>query len=96
MAQKKSKLAKVFIILTLIFIVFASFAVYIVMYAWFRWWNDNKCKSWYIRDEELGDCVAETIEENIENTEVNDETSCTEAGWTWYKENNICILPDAQ
>ena len=94
MAQKKSKLAKVFIFLTLIFIVFASFAVYIVMYAWFKWWNDTKCKSWYIRDEEIQDCVIETIEENHETPEINDEKTCKIAWWTWYKENWICILWD--
>ena len=94
MTQKKSKFAKVFIFLTLIFIVFASFAVYIVMYAWFKWWNDNRCKSWYIRDEEIQDCVAETIEENIETPEINDEESCTKAWWTWYEENWVCIEGD--
>jgi len=96
MAQKKSKVAKIFIRLTLIFIIFTSFAVYIVMYAWFKWWNDSRCKDWYIRDEEIQDCVEEIIEENIQTTEINEEESCTQAGWTWYAENNICILPDAQ
>lgn len=96
MAQKKSKVAKIFIRLTLIFIIFASFAVYIVMYAWFKWWNDSRCKDWYIRDEEIQDCVEEIIEENIQTTEINDEESCTQAEWTWYEENQICILPDAE
>lgn len=90
---KKSKLAKVFIRLTLIFIVFASFAVYIVMYAWFRWWSDNPCDEWYIRNTETQECEEEIIE-NIE--EITEEESCTDAWWTWYTENNICILPDVQ
>ena len=99
MAQKKSKVAKVFIFVTLIFIVFASFAVYIVMYAWMTNTSKNPCEEWYILNTETGECEEETTntdEENIEkidNTALDNEESCTQAGWKWYEENNICILP---
>ena len=97
MVQKKSKVAKVFIRLTLIFIVFASFAVYIVMYAWISNSNKNRCQEWYILNTETWECEEDTsINENENNTILDDEESCTQAGWTWYEENQICILPDAQ
>lgn len=93
MTNQKSKIAKVFIFITLIAIVFASFAIYIVMYAWFSTQNDNPCDEWYIRNAETQECEEE-ITENIE--EITEEEKCTGQGWTWYAENNICILPDAQ
>lgn len=105
MTKKRSKLAKFFIYLTLIFIVFASFAAYIVMYAWINGSSKSKCQEWYIFDEERGQCIAQIMdidndknnnEINPSNSELNDEESCELAGWTWYQENNICILPDAQ
>ena len=98
MATKKSKLAKIFIFLTLIFIVFASFAVYIVMYAWFNANKNNPCQEWFILNTETWECEEETTntDENINNTALENEESCTEAGWTWYEENQICILPDAE
>ena len=98
MTQKKSKVAKIFIFLTLIFIVFASFAVYIVMYAWFNANKNNPCQGWFVLNTETWECEEETIiadEKNIENTDLDNEWSCTEAGWTWYEENQICILPGA-
>lgn len=93
MAHQKSKIAKVFIFITLIAIVFASFAIYIAMYAWFNAQNNNPCDEWYIRNAETQECEEQIIE-NIE--EITEEEKCTEQGWTWYAENNICILPDAQ
>lgn len=93
MANQKSKIAKVFIFITLIAIVFASFAIYIVMYAWFNTKNNNPCDEWYIRNAETQECEEEIIE-NIE--EITEEEKCAEQGWTWYTENEICILPDAQ
>lgn len=94
MAQKKSKLAKVFIFLTLIFIVFASFAVYIVMYAWINANKNNPCQEWFVLNTETWECEEETEntnEENINNTVIDNEESCKEAGWTRYEENKICI-----
>lgn len=97
MAPKKSKLAKIFIFLTLIFIVFASFAVYIVMYAWFNANKNNPCQEGFVLNTETWECEEETTNtdeenvENIDNTELNDEESCTAAWKTWYAENNICI-----
>ena len=98
MTQKRSKFAKVFIFLTLIFIVFASFAVYIVMYAWFSNSNNNSCPEWYILNEETWECEDESIENGTEITEIenDEEKNCTEQWWTWYEENQICILPDAE
>lgn len=98
MTQKKSKVAKIFIFLTLIFIVFASFAVYIVMYAWFNANNNNPCQEWFVLNTETWECEEETTkidEENVDNTTLDNEESCTEAWWTWYIENQICILPEA-
>ena len=91
---KKSKAAKVFIYLTLAFIVFASFAAYIVMYAWITNSNKSTCPEWYQLNEDTQKC--EEINETNKETEIDNEESCTEAWWTWYVENNICILPDAQ
>ena len=91
---KKSKAAKVFIYLTLAFIVFASFAAYIVMYAWIANSNKKNCPEWYILNEETQEC--EEISDTDEKIELDNEESCTKAGWTWYIENNICILPNAQ
>lgn len=99
MAQKKSKLAKFFIYLVLFFIVFSFWAIYIVMYAWMNETTQNSCEEGFVLNEETWECEEETSivdEENIENTALDSEESCTEAGWTWYAENNICILPDAQ
>lgn len=93
MVQKKSKLAKAFIFITLILVVFSWFAVYLAMYAWFNAQDNNPCDEWYIRNAETQECEEEIIE-NIE--EITEEEKCTEQGWTWYAENNICILPDAQ
>ena len=95
---KKSKTAKVFIYITLIFIIFASFAAYIVMYAWIANTVKNPCEEWYVLNEETWDCeeVVNTDNENDEDIVLDNEESCTEAGWAWYAENKICILPDAQ
>lgn len=95
MAQKKSKLAKAFIYLTLIAIIFASFAVYLVMYAWISNSNKNPCEEWYILNTETWECEEESTITETNNTTL-DEISCNDAGWTWYAENNICILPNVQ
>jgi len=98
MAQKKSKLAKFFIYLVLFFIIFSFWAIYIVMYAWMNWATSNNCEDWYVFNEETWECelVLDDTENNEENISLNNEESCVEQGWTWYTENNICILPEAQ
>jgi hypothetical protein len=96
MTQKKSKAAKIFIFITLIFIIFASFAVYIVMYAWVVNTGNNPCEEWYVLNEETWECEEEITYTNEGNINLENEESCTEAGWTWYEENNICILWDTQ
>lgn len=93
---KKSKVAKIFIYITLGFIIFASFAAYIVMYAWIANSNKNNCPEWYILNEETWECEKTTNWEEIDNANLDNEKSCTEQGWTWYEENWVCILPDAQ
>ena len=91
---RKSKTAKIFIYITLVFIIFASFAAYIVMYAWISNSNKNRCSEWYVWDETIWECVEKTTDlsdESLDNVVLDNEVSCTEAGWTWYEENWICI-----
>lgn len=98
MAQKKSKLAKFFIYLVLFFVLFSFWAIYIVMYAWINESNWDWCPEWYVLNEETWECEEEIVEleeENVENTVLDNEESCIEAGWAWYEENQICILPEA-
>ena len=68
------------------------------MYAWIANTVKNPCEEWYVLNEETWECeeVVNTDNENDEDTVLDNEESCTEAGWAWYAENKICILPDAQ
>jgi hypothetical protein len=63
-----------------------------IMYFWVEYFDWNKCDEGYVRNEETREC--EEINTTIEN--LDNEESCTKAWWTWYEENQICILPDAE
>lgn len=98
MAQKKSKLAKFFIYLVLFFIVFSFWAIYIVMYAWINEVSKKECPEWYVLNTETWKCEEDTLIINEKNIDavLDNEESCTEAGWMWYEENQICILSEVK
>ena len=99
MAQKRSKLAKVFVYLALAAVLIGVIAPFITYFG-VEYFNWNTCPEWYILNEETWECEEEIVDENadnnIDNTEIDNEESCTQAEWTWYEENQICILPDAE
>ena len=97
MVQKRSKMAKFFIYLILVCMIFASFAIYIVMYAWISNTLEEECPEWYVMNEKTWECeeVVDDVETS-DDVEFNDNESCSQAWWTWYEANNLCILPDAQ
>ena len=91
MAQKRSKLAKIFVYLALAAVLIGVIAPFITYFGveYFDW---NKCNEWYIRNEETQECEEAYLEEdNIDFTTIDNEETCTEVGWTWYEENWICI-----
>ena len=94
MTKKRSRLSKALIIVALIAVLIGVIAPFI-MYFWTEYWNWSKCMEWYVRNEETRECEEEITYTNKENINLDNEESCTEAGWTWYEENQICILPDA-
>lgn len=90
MAQKRSKLAKIFIYLALAAVLIGVIAPFIT-YFWVEYFDWNKCDEWYIRNEETQECEEETSENNTDFTTINNEETCIKAWWTWYAENWICI-----
>lgn len=90
MAQKRSKLAKIFVYLALAAVCIGVIAPFITYFGveYFDW---NKCDEWYIRNEETQECEEEIVENNTDFTKINNEETCIEVGWTWYEENWICI-----
>ena len=96
MAKKRSKFAKVMIYIALAAVVIGVIAPFI-MYFGVEYFDWNKCDEWYVRNEETRECE-EISNEETNNTVENfdNEESCAQAWWTWYEENQICILPDAE
>ena len=97
MAQKRSKLAKVFVYLALAAVLIGVIAPFITYFG-VEYFNWDICPEWYILNEETWECEEATTDENwniIEKAKLDNEESCTKAGWTRYEENQICILPDA-
>lgn len=90
MAQKRSTLAKVFVYVALAAVLIGVIAPFITYFGveYFDW---NKCEEWYIRNEETQECEEEMTGDRIDITEYDNEESCTQAWWTRYEENNICI-----
>ena len=77
MAQKRSKLAKIFVYLALAAVCIGVIAPFIT-YFWVEYFDWNKCDEWYIRNEETQQCEEEIIEEVWENIEENTEENIEE------------------
>ena len=88
--NKHNKFIKILLIVIWIWILAFIPFVYIFFYAWTK--PKTHCPAWYIFNWETWKC--ENTSKNVKNIDIYSRKWCLQAWWTWYDENEICILPE--